>query len=139
MATSHAPQFSLGMIVVPDDTLTSPTRNALPFIWAWGIPIVILISVNFLQGTIPISALVVITSAAFTWMGLGCVLNARRCKRRHCYYSGPVFLLGAVGVLLVGFQVIDFGQDGLIYVVSITAGLAILSYATELIQGKYVQ
>src|SRR5689334_10304788 len=28
-------------------------------------------------------------SVAFSWMGTGCILNARRCSRLHCYISGP--------------------------------------------------
>ena len=77
-------------------------------------------------------------SGAFFWMGLACVMNAKRCWRRHCYYSGPILLVGGVAVLSVGFEVVSPGSDGLIVVVGGTLTLALLTYLTGPIFGKYV-
>ena len=44
---------------------------------------------------------------AFAWMGVGCILNARRCHRLHCYFSGPVLLLAAVTVGLLASGVMN--------------------------------
>lgn len=91
-----------------------------------------------MQGAAPFPVIVLIMSGVFFWMGLACVMNAKRCRRRHCYYSGPIFLAGGVAVLLVGFEVVSLGPDGLIIVVSGTLTLALLTYLTEPIFGKYV-
>ena len=37
---------------------------------------------------------------AFVVMGVGCLVNAARCRRIHCYFTGPLFLLAAVFVAL---------------------------------------
>jgi hypothetical protein len=111
----------------------------LSFMRAWGFPLLVLFSLNFATGVLPYSVIVVIMSGVFVWMGLGCVLNARRCRRRHCYYSGPIFLIGAVVVLLVGFNIISLGRDGLMIVVWATLALALLTFATEPIFGRYVK
>jgi hypothetical protein len=111
----------------------------LSFMWAWGLPLLVLFSLNFAPGVLPLSVILVIMSGVFVWMGLACMLNARRCRRRHCYYSGPIFLIGAVAVLLVGFNVISLGRDGLMIVVWGTLALALLTFATEPVFGKYVR
>ena len=86
----------------------------------------------------PFPIIVFIMSGALFWMGLACVMNAKRCRRRHCYYSGPIFLAGGVAVLFVGFEVVSLGPDGLIMAVGGTFTLALLTYLTEPIFGKYV-
>ena len=91
-----------------------------------------------MSGVVPQTIIPMMMSGSFFWMGLACVLNARRCRRRHCYYSGPVFIAGGAGVLLVGFEIVSIGADGLIIVVWGTLVLALLTYLTEPIFGKYV-
>lgn len=45
---------------------------------------------------------------SFALMGIACVANARRCGRRHCFVTGPLFL-GAcaveLGSVLLGVEV----------------------------------
>ncbi|MFQ5564378.1 MAG: hypothetical protein ACE5FO_12510 [Parvularculaceae bacterium] len=108
----------------------------VPFFVGWGLPIVIAASTNFIAMPVPVLTLIWI--GAFVWMGLGCLINARRCHRRHCYYSGPVLLLGAVAVALVGFRVVSLGPDGFMIAVWGTFGLVALTFVPELIWGKYV-
>ena len=74
---------------------------------------------------------------AFTWMGVGCVLNARRCHRLHCYLSGPIFLLGAIAVGLLASGVISLGSHAISNTISITLILALLSFVAEMIWGRY--
>lgn len=45
-------------------------------------------------------------------MGLGCLRNALRCRRLHCYFTGPLFLLLAVLSLLHGTGGVDLGSNG---------------------------
>lgn len=75
--------------------------------------------------------------ALFVWMGIGCVLNALRCHRIHCYISGPIFLLGALSCGLIAAGVLTFGPHALNNFVSITLVLALLSFVFEAIWGKY--
>ncbi|WP_395075728.1 hypothetical protein [Hyphococcus sp.] len=110
----------------------------LPFFVSWGLPLVILLSTNFMNDAVPLWGTVAIMSGAFFWMGLACLLNARRCRRRHCYYSGPIFIIGGIAVLLVGFEIVSLGQDGLVIVASVTLALSLLTYLSEVLFGKYV-
>lgn len=43
---------------------------------------------------------------AFLLMGIACLANAARCGRVHCYLTGPLFLLGAVYVVLTEFHLV---------------------------------
>lgn len=121
-----------------DATRNDHAAKPLPFFWSWGLPLAILFSINFMSGAVPLPIIIMMMSGSFFWMGLACVLNARRCRRRHCYYSGPIFIIGGIAVLLVGFEIVPLGQDGLIYVVYSTLTLALLTYLSEPIFGKYV-
>jgi hypothetical protein len=123
---------------VVDETRNDHAARALPFFWSWGLPLAILFSTNFLSELVPFPVIIMMMSGSFFWMGLACILNARRCRRRHCYYSGPIFIAGGAGVLLVGFGIVSFGADGLIIIVWGTLALALLTYLTEPIFGKYV-
>lgn len=89
-----------------DSASKDSAAQPFSFFWLWGLPSVIIISTNFMSGVVPFPAIVAIISAAFFWIGLACLLNARRCRRRHCYYSGPVFVVAGIFVLLVGFEIV---------------------------------
>jgi len=95
----------------PNDDLS---RKPFPFWALWGAPIAIILSLNFIRPSIEWATLVL--AGGFAWMAAGCAVNARRCHRRHCYSASPVFLIGAVLVLLVGFGFVDLGSGGLMYV-----------------------
>src|SRR5260370_273671 len=77
------------------------TRPVAGFLW-WFLPLGLALAANFLA--LPVRGTATIWVILFVWMGTGCILNARRCHRLHCYISGPVFLLGAValGLLAAG-------------------------------------
>jgi hypothetical protein len=47
---------------------------------------------------------------ALVWMGTACILNARRCGRTHCRYTGPYYLamIAPVLVLASGIISVDF-------------------------------
>ena len=100
----------------------------------WGLPLLMGISAGFFRLSLHGTALV--WAGAFAWMGTGCVLNALRCSRLHCFFSGPVLWLGALGALLVGLRVLS-SAHALQYVLWGTAVLFALSYVPETIWGKY--
>jgi hypothetical protein len=113
------------------DWIRSPFSLA---IW-WVIPIVAGNLADHLPLPRPVTALV--WAMALAWMGLGCILNARRCHRRHCYFSGPVLLAGAVIVAFIGWDVVSLGPNGLSLTLWTTFGLVLLSFLPELIWGRY--
>ncbi|MGD9968188.1 MAG: hypothetical protein AB7T59_16840 [Hyphomonadaceae bacterium] len=76
-------------------------------------------------------------TAALAWMGGACLLNARRCRRLHCYFSGPLLLLGALASLALGAGVLDLGDNGLTIIVLTTLALASMTYGLEYIWGRY--
>ncbi|MFQ5347325.1 MAG: hypothetical protein ACE5ED_05720 [Rhodothalassiaceae bacterium] len=107
------------------------------FLIGWGIPMLAAFATNFIA--MPMWAVTLVWMAAFAWMGTGCVLNARHCGRQHCIYSGPVLLLGAVAVALVGLEIVSLGRDAFIIVVWTTFAAVALTFVPEWIWGKYVQ
>lgn len=54
-------------------------------------------------------------SAGHVWLwtlallvaGGACIVNAARCGRRHCHFTGPLYLLGAAATLLDGLRLLS--------------------------------
>ena len=76
-----------------------------------------------------------IWTAAFGQMGGACLLNASRCGRLHCFFTGPLFLLGALASLLrrLGMLPLGWSQLG----VAMLVGWGILGRLPEKLWGKY--
>lgn len=79
-----------------------------------------------------------IWGAAFGVMGIGCLINARRCGRVHCYAMGPFFLSTAVVAVLYGLEIAPLGAHGwsIISIVALAGGIA-LYYVPEMLFGRY--
>ncbi len=73
-------------------------------------------------------------------MGVACLLNAKKCKRTHCFYTGPFFIVMAIVALLLGYSFIKLGENGwiLLGVISIAGGILIWNFS-ESIMGKYMK
>jgi len=71
---------------------------------------------------------------AFVVMGVGCLANAARCGRRHCYVTAPLFLFAAVFVVLSGLGVVSL-HPGLFLLV--VFGTCCLAQCAEILFGKY--
>ncbi len=120
-----------------------PTRGARDWtgqlsgklIW-WIIPAVIASSASSLE--LSPGHMGFVWAAAFAWMGTGCVLNAWRCSRLHCFFSGPALWAGAIGSLLVGLRVLSGAHD-LNDVILGTVVLFVMSYLPEAFWGKYAR
>ena len=67
-------------------------------------------------------------------MGIGCVVNARRCGRLHCYATGPIFLLGAIYVALSETNLVPL-RPGIF--LSVVFAFAMLACLAELPFGRY--
>jgi hypothetical protein len=112
------------------DWLRSPRINLL----AWWIPQAAIVAGLF----VPVPARTVIWIVGLTWMGTACLLNARRCGRTHCRYTGPYYLalIAPVLVLASGILSVDF-YGWLILAVLILAGSKVIWWATERAWGKF--
>ena len=76
--------------------------------------------------------------AAFAWMGVACILNARRCGRTHCRFTGPYYLFMIVPVLALGLCVVSVGLSGwLILGAIIFLCSKAIWWATERAWGKF--
>jgi hypothetical protein len=70
-------------------------------------------------------------------MGAGCALNARRCRRLHCYISAPALFAGAVGAVACALGWRPLGPGTLGDVVNAALALALLSFLVEPVWGRY--
>ena len=112
------------------DWLRSPRANLL----AWWIP----------KGAIvlgllaPVPVRVVIWTVALLWMGTACILNARRCGRTHCRYTGPYYLAMVVPVLILAWGIVsaDF-YAWLVLGALILGGSKVIWWTTERVWGKF--
>ena len=102
----------------------------------WGVPIAAILSTNF--GLWAPQPTLFIIAGALIWMGIGCLLNARRCGRVHCRFTGPWFLLAGLVPLMVGFGILDLstGQWNIFSAVTTFGALGIW-YFSEKILGTY--
>jgi len=71
-------------------------------------------------------------------MGIGCLLNARRCHRLHCYISGPAFFLGAATLAFFAAGVALLGPHSLNNIVGVTLAVVLLSFVPEMVWRQYL-
>jgi hypothetical protein len=109
-------------------------RPAMGFLW-WCLPLAIGFAANFFA--LAARAVALIWMVSFFWMGTGCILNARRCHRLHCYISGPAFFLGAAALGLFAAGVPPLGPHSLNNIIGVTLGIALLSFLPEMVWRKY--
>src|SRR5437868_703620 len=114
------------------DWLGDVTSSSL----AWWMPKAALLAGLFF----PETARAGIWIIALIWMGTACILNARRCNRTHCYYTGPYYLAMIVPVLVLASDVVsvDF-YAWLSLAVLILGGSMIIWWATERAWGKFLR
>lgn len=108
--------------------------NIRAYALAWGVPSLAIIA-GFL---VDASARTVIWLAALLWMGAACLMNARRCGRTHCRFTGPFYLALIIPVALNGFGLIPLGPYAWwILGAAILFGGKIIWWATEAAWGKF--
>ncbi len=104
------------------------------YVMAWGLPGIILVVGVFVD---PLSRTVMWTTA-LAWKGIACLVNAARCGRTHCYFTGPYFLVLAIVTVLHGLQIFWLGVYGWLALgLAIVAGGGVLWYLTEKAWGKF--
>ena len=101
----------------------------------WGLPVAaLLIAVTFEH-----PAKTLVWMVALAWMGAACLFNARRCGRRHCFYTGPFFLVMAVAAGLHGYGVVPIGDNGWRWLgIALAVGGYGLWVVPERIWGSYI-
>ncbi|HSV04526.1 MAG TPA: hypothetical protein VLI41_15130 [Phenylobacterium sp.] len=110
-------------------------RNPLSAAFWWGLPL----AAGWTGEALPIAApdKTLVWAAALAWMGVGCALNARRCRRLHCFLAAPVLLLGAAATALVALGWTPLGPIAAGYLVNGSLGLALLTFLAEPVWGRY--
>lgn len=95
----------------------------------WYLPIALIVAGGFWQ-----RGLVWLWTPAFFIAGLGCVLNAAKCGRVHCYFTGPLYLAAAIFVVLSALGVVRL-HPGLFLIVIVAASC--LAGCAEVPLGRY--
>ncbi len=105
------------------------------YVIAWGIPAMMLLVGMFVD---PLTR-TAMWAGALVWKGAACVANAARCGRTHCYFTGPYYLLLAVGTVLHGFEIVGLGPNGWMWLgLAIIAGGGFIWLITEKAWGKFL-
>ena len=103
---------------------------------AWWFPFVAIIGGLFVQVSLRTAGWVI----ALGWMGTACMLNARRCNRTHCRYTGPYFLVMIMPVMALGTGFVTVGVLGWISLgVLIVGGGGLIWWAKERTWRKFSQ
>jgi hypothetical protein len=110
-------------------------RPGSAFLW-WCPPLLIGFGTSLLSGARP-SYVAAVWSASLAWMGTGCILNALRCRRLHCFIAGPALVLGAIGEALLATGVVAFGAHAENNIAGAALVLALLSFVPEMFWGRY--
>jgi hypothetical protein len=72
------------------------------------------------------------------WLAAFCLWNAARCRRVHCLFTGPLFLLLAVAGLLTGLGVVSLGPNTWNILNGVfLVGAVVLCCLPELVWGRY--
>jgi hypothetical protein len=101
----------------------------------WQLPLIVFVAGSFV-GTVWHT---ILWTTALTVAGAACIVNAARCGRLHCYFTGPFFLLGAIVTLTYGLGVLPLGANrwGSIGLV-VAVGSCFFFFVPEWRWGKYV-
>jgi hypothetical protein len=101
---------------------------------AWWIPAATIIAGLFVPVTLRTAAWIM----ALGWMGAACMLNARRCRRTHCRFTGPYYLGMIAPVVVLGAGLVAVGTIGWIWLgAMILGGSGLIWWATERAWGKF--
>src|ERR1043166_1048793 len=79
----------------------------------------------------------VLWTLSLGFMGALCLLNASRCGRVHCYFTGPFFILTAAASLGYGIGLLPFGPSGWKWIGNVTIIGAIVLNSIPVVLGRY--
>src|SRR5215472_6260196 len=129
--------MAIGAVAMAD---TNPqnkdfVRQPVSFVFWWGLPIAIGVAADILH--LPFQLGAALCAFLFLWMATGCIINAMRCHRLHCYISGPVFLLGAMFAASAALGFFAISPRLFQTVVGAALILALLSFVPEFVWKRY--
>jgi hypothetical protein len=108
--------------------------NAYTHLAAWLLPKGAIIAALF--AAVPLRAAV--WTVALLWMGIACILNARRCGRTHCRYTGPYYLAMIPPVLVLASDLISESiYAWLALALLVICGGWVIWRTTERLWGRY--
>ena len=122
------------------DLINPPSRDILrswrQTVLAFGLPIGAIIATG--NPAIGDAWRTAVWTAACLVMGGACLLNAVRCGRIHCYFTGPFFLAMAGVTALFGAAVVPLGRNGWNAIgLTLLVGGVVLTFGPEPILRKY--
>lgn len=104
------------------------------YMTVWGLPTLVIFAGIFADA----QTRTILWTGALAWKGVACLLNARRCGRTHCRFTGPFYLLLIVPVVLHGFGVLPLGTHAWwVLGILILFGGKLIWWATETAWGKF--
>ncbi len=111
------------------------TRRKVQRLVLWQLPLIVFVAGSFV-GTVWHT---ILWTTALTVAGTACIVNAARCGRLHCYFTGPFFLLGAIVTFTYGLGVLPLGPGrwGAIGLI-VALGSCFLFFVPEWRWGKFV-
>ena len=117
---------------------TRPDLLAIP--WAslvlWRLPTVAMVAVVVFDADPTLQAAV--WAPCLALFAAGCIANAARCRRVHCYFTGPFFALMAVAALTYGLGVLPLGPSGWNWIeLATVVGAVVFTYLPEALWGRY--
>ncbi len=119
---------------MPRLAVTDWAGNYRAYSIAWGVPSIAIIAGAFLDEQLR----TIIWSIALLWMGSACLVNASRCGRTHCRYTGPFYLFLIIPVLLHGSGWFSLGLYGWwILGITILPGGKFIWWASEAAWGSH--
>ena len=81
----------------------------------------------------------ILWSSALSTAGIACLINAYRCGRIHCFYTGPFYIVMAILSLSYGVGFFQFVEFGWVLIGGVVVVLGpILTRVPESIYGKYI-
>ena len=122
------------MSEVGERTAKDWAGNFRAYALAWGLPSLIIIAGSLVDA----QARTMIWSAVLLWMGTACLMNARRCGRTHCRFTGPFYLFLIIPVVFLGYGLTSLGSyDWWILGAVILFGGKIIWWASEVAWRKF--
>ena len=116
------------------EAATDWAGNLRSYLLLWGVPLLAVAGGALVDPPLRTGVWI----AALVWMGAACLMNARRCGRTHCRYTGPFYLLLTIPVLLDGLGLIFLGTTGWwLLGLAILFGGKLIWWTTEAAWGKY--
>jgi hypothetical protein len=117
---------------LPDKRSRDWLANTRTGLIAWWVPTALIVAGLFVST--PLRTGIWVTALA--WMGVACLLNARRSGRTHCRFTGPYYLVMTAPALALG--IMDASLYALLMLAtSVLLGDKIIWWATEHAWGPF--